>query len=188
MISSPSCSLGKISRMTDKILEDAMVFNYILNTIGTHNLKLLFCSPQSNHFGNPGKWKIMFSQVNDDFEDSPRTPTTQRSITQRPGDSSGPGDNHVLFDQNRCIPRSFDIPRSPTHVMEDRKRSKAKADRDQPPEEHNTGAAKNTGNSLYIMKPTFALFQTVTEGAPVQVRKYQIERRIFQVASFLKPW
>ena len=72
--------------------------------------------------------------------------------------------------------------------MEDRKRNKAKADRDQPPEEHNTGAAKNTGNSLYIMKPTFALFQTVTEGAPVQVRKYQIERRIFQVASFLKPW
>ena len=57
MISSPSCSLGKISRMTDKILEDAMVFNYILNTIGTHNLKLLFCSTQSNHFGNQGKWK-----------------------------------------------------------------------------------------------------------------------------------
>ena len=38
---------------------------------------------------------VMFSQVNDDFEDSPRTPTTQRSITQRPGDSSGPGANHV---------------------------------------------------------------------------------------------
>ena len=35
----------------------------------------------------------MFSQVNDDFEDSPRTPTTQRSINQRPGDSSGPGDD-----------------------------------------------------------------------------------------------
>ena len=93
----------------------------------------------------------MFSQVNDDFEDSPRTPTTQRSITQRPGDSSGPGDNHVrpLFEQHRCIPRSFDIPRSPTHVMEDRKRNKAKADRDQPPEEHNTGAAKKHRKLTY---------------------------------------
>ena len=54
-----------------------------------------------------------------------------------------------FFDQNRCIPRSFDIPRSPTHVMEDRKRNKAKADRDQPPEEHNTGAAKKHRKLTY---------------------------------------
>ena len=45
--------------------------------------------------------------------------------------------------------RSFDIPRSPTHVMEDRKRNKAKADRDQPPEEHNTGAAKKHRKLTY---------------------------------------
>ena len=68
--------------------------------------------------------------------------------------------------------------------MEDWKRDKAKADWDKPAEEHNSGGWRQTNHKELTQPWANEPFQTVTEGAPVQVRKYQIERRIFQV----NPW
>ena len=128
----------------------------------------------------------MFSQVNDDFEDSPRTPTTQRSINQRPGDSSGPGNNYIW-----SIPKSNIVSSGPL-TSPDLPPTLWRTGRETKPRriginlQKNTiqvGALKKNQKELthFTQPETNDTFQTVTEGAPVQVRKYQIERRIFQV-------
>ena len=188
MISSPSCSLGKISRMTDKILEDAMVFNYILNpTLLVHIIL--------NYYFASHKVIILGIQENGKcFLRSMTTLRTVHELQQPKGQSrrdqgTPPDQVTIMFFLTKTVafPGPLTSPDLPPTLW--RTGREAKPRRIGINLQKNTIQVlqKNTGNSL-IMKPTFALFQTVTEGAPVQVRKYQIERRIFQVAPFLKPW
>ena len=127
--------------------------------------------------------------MNDDFEESPRTPATQRSINQRPGDSSGPGlYSHSTLKKLLHLQVLWHPPtyHPPCGGLEE------KAGQGELGSTCRRTQYRCTAKEIQILtriplslkpKTNIWTFQTVTEGAPVQVRKYQIERRIFQVGA-----